>query len=57
MVVRLRRLVVWLRRFLCVFQAVARFICCENAVLKRRNGGVFAAVSMCFSGVCKAYLR
>ena len=39
------------KRFLCVIQAFARFICGENAVRKRqnvvrkrRNGGVFADV-------------
>jgi len=37
MVVRLRRLVVWLRRFLCVIQMIAMFICGENAVRKRQN--------------------
>ena len=35
MVVRLRRLVVWLRRFLCVIQMIARFICGVNVVRKR----------------------
>ena len=36
-VVRLQRLVVWLRRFLCVFQMIAIFICSENAVRKWQN--------------------
>ena len=36
-VVRLRHILSWLRRFLCVFQAFARFICGENAVRKRQN--------------------
>ena len=36
MVVRLRRILSWLRRFLCVIQAFARFICGENAVRKRQ---------------------
>ena len=37
MVVRLRHVLSWLRRFLCVIQAFARFICGENAVRKRQN--------------------
>ena len=32
MVVRLRHVLSWLRRFQCVFQAFARLICGENAV-------------------------
>ena len=36
-------IVVRLRRFLCVIQAVARFICGENTVLKRQNGGAKTA--------------
>ena len=47
MVVRLRHVLSWLRRFLCVIQMIARFICGENAVRKWRNGGVFAACT-CF---------
>ena len=37
-------MVVWLRRFLCVIQAFAMFICDENAVRKRQNGGAEMAV-------------
>ena len=35
MVVRLRHVLSWLRRFLCVIQMIAMFICGENAVRKR----------------------
>ena len=58
MVVRLRRLVVWLRRFLCVIQAFTRFICGENAVRKRQNAvlkwrkcGAETAKLWCICGV------
>ena len=37
MVVRLRHVLSWLRRFLCVIQMIARLICGENAVRKRQN--------------------
>ena len=51
MVVRLRRLVVWLRLVLCVIQAFARFICGENAVRKRRNCGAEMVKMWCICGV------
>ena len=41
----------WLRRFLCVIQAFARFICDENAVRKRRNGDAKMAKLWCICGV------
>ena len=39
----------WLRRFLCVIQAFARFICDENAVRKRRNGDAKMAKLWCIA--------
>ena len=51
MVMRLRHVLSWLRRFLCVFQAFARFICGENAVRKRRNCGAKMAKLLCIFGV------
>ena len=49
MVVRLRRILSWLRLFLCVIQAFARFICGENSVRKRQNCGVFSACTCLIS--------
>ena len=49
MVVRLRRILSWLRRFLCVIQMIAMFICGENMVRKRQNCGVFAACTCLIS--------
>ena len=43
MVMRLRHVLSWLRRFLCVFQAFAMFICGENAVRKWRKYGAKTA--------------
>ena len=49
MVVRLRHVLSWLRRFLCVIQMIAMFICGENAVRKWRNCGVFSACTCLIS--------
>ena len=45
------------KRFLCVFQMIAMFICGENVVRKRRNGGEKMTKWWC--GNCKnmVYLR
>ena len=39
------------KRFLCVIQMIARFICGENAVRKRRNCGAETAKLWCICGV------
>ena len=49
--VRLRRLVVWLRLFLCVIQAFARFICGEIVVRRWRKYGAETAKLWCIFGV------
>ena len=58
MVVRLRHVLSWLRRFQCVIQMIVMFICCENAVRKRqnsvrkrRNCGAKTAKWWCICGV------
>ncbi len=48
--VRLRHVLSWLRRFLCVFQAFAMFICGENAVRKWRKYGAKTAKWWCGNG-------
>ena len=45
------------RRLQGLFAAKIRCENGENTVRKRRNCGAIAAVSMCYSGVCKVYLR
>ena len=51
MVVRLRHVLSWLRRFLCVIQMIARFICSENDVRKRQKCGAETAKLWCICGV------
>ena len=48
---------VFFRRLQGLFAAKIRCENGENTVRKRRNCGAIAAVSMCYSGVCKVYLR
>ena len=45
----LRHVLSWLRRFLCVFQMIAMFICGENTVRRWQNCGVFAACTCLIS--------
>ena len=56
-VVRLRHVLSWLRRFLCVIQMIAMFICGENAVRKRQNYGAEMAKIWCENGKMVVYLR
>ena len=49
---RLRYVLSWLRRFLCVIQMIAMFICGENAVRKWQKCGAKTAKALCGNGGC-----
>lgn len=49
-----RHVLSWLRRFLCVIQMIARFICGENDVRKWQKCGVFAACTCLISCILVA---
>ena len=53
----LRHVLSWLRRFLCVIQMIAMFICDENAVRKRQNCGAEMAKIWCENGEIVVYLQ
>ncbi len=55
MVVRLRHVLSWLRRFLCVFQAFARFIYGENAMRKWQKCSAEMAKLRCGNGKIVVY--